>query len=238
MTIRIVRAPGFAAAAVRLLVCSLIASVPWPLAAAAEQGFYVGASYGQAKSSLAAGSFNELAGFVYDAYGFAPAQSSTTFDDKDYGYGIVGGYRMFANLAFEGGYLDLGEAVYRDTSSGTDLVTGEPGTWNQRIGVNTSGMTLSALGILPLSYRSELYARVGVMFSTNELQVRISDGTSSDNPSISDSGTELLAGIGAGFTFAEIYTARLEYQRVFDAGSDDTGEADIDMISLGVTVTF
>ena len=120
----------------------------------------------------------------------------------------------------------------------TDLLTEAPATFSQKIAAKTSGMTLSALGILPLSYRTEIYGRVGVMFATNDLGVRIDYVTGSDNPSISDSSTDLLAGIGAGFTFAEIYTARLEYLRVFDAGSSDTGEADVDMISLGVTVTF
>lgn len=234
MTIRNVRVPGFAAA----VICSLVSSLSWHAASAAEQGFYVGASYGQARSAADKGSYDGLAAFVYDAYGFAPAQSNASFDKEDYGYGFVGGYRMLANLAFEGGYLDLGEIAYRDTSSGTDLVTGDAGTWSQKLGSATSGLTLSVLGILPLSYRSEIYARAGVMFATNELSIFITDGVGSDDPRISESSTELLAGIGAGFTFAEIYTARLEYQRVFDAGTDAAGEADIDLISIGVTVTF
>jgi hypothetical protein len=234
MTIRIARVPGFAVA----LVGSLVSSLSWHTASGAEQGFYVGANYGQSKSAADKASYDDFAVFVYDVYGFAPAQRNSTFDDKDYGYGFFGGYRMFANLAFEGGYLDLGEVAYSDTSSGTDLITGGPGTWSQKLASRTGGLTLSALGILPLSYRSEIYARAGVMFATNELKIYISDGVGNDNPRISKSSTELLAGVGAGFTFAEIYTARLEYQRVFNAGTRDTGEADIDLISLGVTVTF
>ena len=42
----------------------------------------------------------------------------------------------------------------------------------------------------------------------------------------------------AGFTFAEIYTVRIEYQRVFDAGDENTDEADLDMAIIGVTVAF
>ena len=234
MTITTVRVPRCVVA----VMCFLLAPLSWRAAAAAEQGFYVGVNYGQIKSQADKASFDDLAAFVYDAYGFAPAQSSATFDSKDYGYGFVGGYRMFANLAFEGGYLNLGEVTYRDSSTGLDLITDNVGTWSQKIGHKTSGLTLSALGILPLSYRSEIYARGGVMFATNEVSVYITDGIGSDSPRISKSSTNLLAGIGAGFSFAEIYTARLEYQRVFDAGTNDTGKADIDMISLGVTVTF
>lgn len=236
MIVRIVRASSVAA--VRGLVCSVIVALPWQFAAAAEQGFYVGASYGQVKNRADKALFDDLAAFIYDRVLFAPAQGSSAFDAEDAGYGFVGGYRMFANLAFEGGYLDLGEVEYRDTSSGIDLLTDAAATFSQKIGAKTSGMTLSALGILPLSYRTEIYARAGVLFATNELRVHVDYVTGGESGNISDSSTDLLAGVGAGFTFAEIYTARLEYLRVFDAGSSDTGEADIDMISLGVTVTF
>jgi hypothetical protein len=37
----------------------------------------------------------------------------------------------------------------------------------------------------------------------------------------------------------EIYNVRLEYQRVFDAGDDATlDEADVDMATLNITVSF
>ena len=39
-------------------------------------------------------------------------------------------------------------------------------------------------------------------------------------------------------SFLEIYSVRAEYLRVFDVGDEFTGEGDIDMISLGVTVAF
>lgn len=234
MTIRIVRVPGFAAAAICVLVCS----VSWHAASAAEQGFYVGASYGQVKSDADRASYDALAAGEYEAFGFTPAQSSAAFDTEDSGYGFFGGYRLFANLAFEGGYMDFGAVSYRDESVGTSVISG-PGTWNQNLETNISGIVISVLGMLPLSYRSDLYARGGVMFATNEVTRFITNGIASQKDGVSESGTHLLVGIGGGFTFAEIYTARLEYQRIFDAGVDDlTGEADIDVISLAVTVTF
>ena len=40
-------------------------------------------------------------------------------------------------------------------------------------------------------------------------------------------------------SLAEIYNIRLEYGRVFDAGDDSTlDEADVDMATLNVTVSF
>ena len=93
--------------------------------------------------------------------------------------------------------------------------------------------------MLPLSYRAEVYARVGILFSTTDFNIYLSDGSDELRDSFSESSTDYLAGVGAGFSFAEVYTARIEYQRVFDAGAEDAGgEADVDVITLGFTVAF
>ena len=54
----------------------------------------------------------------------------------------------------------------------------------------------------------------------------------------SENSVDALVGIGTSLNFLEIYDFRLEYQRVFDAGDEATGEGDVDMISVGVTVVF
>jgi hypothetical protein len=94
------------------------------------------------------------------------------------------------------------------------------------------------LGILPLSYRWEVYGRAGVLFASNELTLFLTDGVGNFKDTLNGSSTDLLAGAGAGFTFAEIYTLRAEYQRVFDAGDDTVGEGDQDLATVGVTVRF
>jgi opacity protein-like surface antigen len=98
---------------------------------------------------------------------------------------------------------------------------------------------MSALGILPLSYRWEVYARGGVLISNSTLNVFLTDGVQSDKARRTQSGFDLLAGAGISFSIAEIYSVRLEYQRVFDAGDDATLDAaDVDMATLNVTVSF
>jgi hypothetical protein len=55
----------------------------------------------------------------------------------------------------------------------------------------------------------------------------------------SDDTTETFAGIGITRRIFEIYDLRLEYQRVFAAGSEDFGGAgDLDTALLGLNVTF
>lgn len=208
---------------------------------AAERGFYVGGFYGQVNSDLDQGEYEILAWALYRAFEFDPqTRTSVSFDTEDSGYGFFGGYRFSPYLAVEGGYMDLGEFTYREQTNGTDAVAGQPVTLQQRITTTLSGVGVSALGILPLTYRTELFLRGGVLFTSNELtaQFESSSDFAIGGELGSESDTDFLAGVGAAMTFAEIYSLRLEYQRIFDAGTEFTGEADADIISLGVAVTF
>ncbi|MBB6095746.1 opacity protein-like surface antigen [Povalibacter uvarum] len=214
---------------------------------AAERGFYVGAAYGKVKNDATQAPYDLQASRIYTDFGFQQTQSATSFDTEDSGFSFLGGYRLFDHFAIEGGYVDLGEVSFRDDSSGMDVsvTPAVPANWNQSARSQITGLTLSALAILPLSYRSEIYARGGIVFSTRELGVRVSDGQNSASDSISESDTDWVVGVGGGFTFAEIYTLRLEYQRYLDAGDGgigyydvQMGEADVDMLSLGFTVAF
>lgn len=207
-------------------------------AGAAERGFYAGGFYGESKSELEEAPFAVTALVVYDDFGFAPQQITSSFDAGDSTYSFFAGYRWLRNLAFEIGYLDLGSVEYADQASGIFVETGEPENWNQRITSSTGGFTLSALGILPLNHRMEAFVRGGVLLSSGEIRFRISDGAASAAQSGSKSDVDFLAGAGLGFTFAEIYTLRAEYQRVFDAGDEATGEADADLYAVGISVVF
>ena len=77
------------------------------------------------------------------------------------------------------------------------------------------------------------------MISNSEESVFITDGIGSEKLRATQSGFDLFAGAGVSFSIAEIYNVRLEYGRVFDAGDDSTlDEADVDMATLNVTVSF
>ena len=207
-------------------------------ASAAERGFYVGGLYGEADKNLEQARFANTALSIYEGFAFSPQQIDSDFETGDSAYSFFAGYRWLENLAFEAGFMDLGSVVYSDDASGIDLIDGAPATWSQRIVSSTSGYSLSALGILPLSYRTEVFVRGGVLISSGELSFRISDGIGSLGLRGSASDVDFLAGAGLGFTFAEIYTLRLEYQSVFDAGEASTGEADVDLYAVGISVTF
>lgn len=206
---------------------------------AAQYGFYVAGYYGNAEKTVTKARYDDYATFVYNFYGFQPEQTTSTLSDgKDSSFGMAAGYRLTPNFAVEAGYMDLGTVTYRNDSFGTNLAQNniqEP--WQQKIESTTSGLSLSALGIWPITYSWELYGRAGVLVASNKLDIFVTDFFGAASPTASDSSFEFLAGFGASMSFAEVYGLRLEFQRVFKAG-EDPAEGDVDILSLGFTVAF
>jgi opacity protein-like surface antigen len=216
----------------------LAGSVGASTARAAQLGIYAGVSFAMVEKDSTLSPFQNEALGIYNAFGFTPTSTSTSLDSKDNAYGFVVGWRLTEHLALEGGYMDLGTVAYKDRSAGLFANT-SPENWAQNIETSTSGIALSALGILPLSYRWEVYARGGVLIANSEESVFITDNINSQKASRTQSTFELFAGAGVGFNLAEIYNIRLEYGRVFDAGDDKIVEAaDVDMATLNISVSF
>lgn len=229
----------------RILGAAIALASPVFCAQGAELGFYVGGNYGNGSKDIGIASYDQFALSVYNAFGFVPGNNPgdnvSSIDLDNPGYGFVAGYRLFAHLAVEGGYMDLGRFRYRADSNVT-FTDNNGNTQASALDLSansrTAGFALTALGILPLSYRWEVYGRAGFMFSSNELTLFLTDGVGARKDTFTGSSTDLLAGVGTSLSFAEIYTLRGEYQRVFDAGDDTVGEGDVDLITLGVTVRF
>jgi opacity protein-like surface antigen len=214
-------------------------------ALAAERGFYVGGHFGQS-SKDAPRSFYELFNDDIQLFSFfTPTQQTTSFDDSDTAFGLVGGYRLTPHLAFEAGYVNLGQVTYQSRSTGN--FPRESGTENISIESETNGLTLAALGVLPLSRDWELYARAGALFADNKIRIVVTAQGQQFIPPLgnrfagsdSQSSTNLYAGLGISRRFFEIYDLRLEYQRTVDAGDESTGgKGDLDTALLGLVVTF
>jgi hypothetical protein len=162
---------------------------------AADNGIYIGAGVGQSGVS----------------YEESFAGEDFSFDADSTGYKAIVGWRFVDWLAIEANYVDLG--------SGDDNVAGE------RIEADVSGLSLSAVGFLPVG-PVDLFARVGAIDWEADL--------SAPNLGVeaNDDGTDLTYGIGAQFRVWSL-SLRAEYER-FDLDQADT----VDMVSVGVTWTF
>jgi len=234
---------------IRQLVLSAAGLMAAQAACAADIGFYVGGFYGMSEKEESIGDYQGYSRQVNNDFGYTPDSFTQTLDSRSKSYGFVGGYRLLENLAVEGGYMQLGVSKYRDRASGsfagipTDADPNPPDVPSDlviNIDSEIGGIALSALGILPVSYRGEVYGRAGLMFSTHEVRRYLNDDSGGPplRDAASESSTDFLAGIGASFLVAEVYTLRAEYIRVFDAGNEDFGEGDVSMLTVGVTVRF
>lgn len=164
-------------------------------AVAADNGFYLGASVGQSGVEV-----DEVVnGFDLD------------YDAGTTAYKIIAGWRFLDWLAVEGDYIDLG--------SGEDRVAGD------KVEIDVSGVSLSAVGFLPVG-PVDLFARVGaVNWDADVSADGVDVGGNTD-------GTDFTYGAGVQFRVWSL-GIRAEYE-VFDIEDADN----VDLLSLGVTWTF
>lgn len=134
---------------------------------------------------------------------------SFDYDADATGYKLIAGWRFLDWLAVEGNYIDFG--------SGDDSVGGV------KIESEADGLSLSAVGFLPLG-PVDLFARVGAVDWSADL-------SSPGFGSAGDDGTDLTYGVGAQFRVWSL-GIRAEYE-IFDIE-----DVDVSMISVGVTWTF
>ena len=137
-------------------------------------------------------------------------------DDKDTAWKILGGYQFNRNFAVELGYTDLGEVSATD---GVDTVS-----------IESTAFELVALGMMPIADKFSVYGKIGVYRGETD--------ASAPGISISESNTDLTFGIGVRYDFTRNLGVRAEWQKYTDVGGGDIGEADVDVISVGVIWRF
>lgn len=117
---------------------------------------------------------------------------------------------MHAFVAIEGGYLETGSIHWEE-----DLVYMPEfdDFYNNRVDFSAQVAEVSVLGILPLA-NWEFYLRLGAGFWDGESDQRLDEsfGSRVVNRSVTDSGTDFLAGVGLGVTLAESWHVRFELQ--------------------------
>lgn len=229
-----------AQATVGLGVCMLLGAAS---VHAAELGFYVGGAYGTASKDVDIAPFNTLDSDINAFYEYTATQRASTIDTDGSGYSFYGGYRFLSWLAVEAGYMNIGKVNYRSSAEGffpppANSTVPDFTPLTKSLTANSGGIAVSVLGVLPLSYRWEAFGRAGALFATNEFSSYLADNQSAVRGRVSESSTDLLGGVGIDFLLAEVYTLRAEYIRVFDAGDSSTGEGDVDLLTIGVTVRF
>ena len=152
-------------------------------------------------------------------------------------------------IALELTYADLGEHRMVTTMQGGD----PPFPASIAIDRRISGYGLDVVATLPLEWsRVDLFARVGVFRSRLEAKAELAGNivfTSGDADervrNTTRDETVLKFGLGADYRLKRNMALRLEWERYASVGkpfavgaSGTTGEADTDVVSLGVTMRF
>jgi OOP family OmpA-OmpF porin len=137
-------------------------------------------------------------------------------DDKDTAWKILGGYQFNRHFAVELGYTDLGEV----SASG-------PGG---SASIESSAFELVAVGMMPIVDKFSIYGKLGMYRGETD--------ASAPGVSISESNTDLTFGIGVRYDFIRNLGVRAEWQKYTDVGGGEIGEADVDVISVGIVYRF
>jgi hypothetical protein len=137
------------------------------------------------------------------------SENDINYNANATGFKAIAGWRFLNWLSIEGNYVDFG--------SGSDTAGGE------KIKTDGNGVSLSAVGFLPLG-PFDLFARVGAFDWS-------ASASSSSIGNFGDNGTDITYGAGAQFRLLSM-SFRGEYERF------DLGGTDVDLFSVGFTWTF
>jgi OmpA-OmpF porin, OOP family len=141
-------------------------------------------------------------------------------DEKDNALKAIGGYHFNRNFALELGLTSFGEVEARGPG-GTVSVTG-------------GAFDATAVGVLPLANVFSLYGRLGLYYAAVEGEANTFTVTGTEE----ETNIGLTFALGARFDIARNFTIRGEWQRYQDVGGGNLGEADVDVISVGVLFRF
>lgn len=163
---------------------------------------------------------------------------STSSEDTDMGYNLTFGYRFNRYFAAELGLAQFGgvESVARADMDfdGEGFVP-----VSLKLSFSAGGPMISALGILPINDQFEFFGRVGYLFTSSkrELTSRV-DGQRGGFGSARGDSQDMVLGVGAAWHFNQVYSARLEYQKL-EVGEDNvSGVEELNVIGVGVVVRF
>jgi OmpA-OmpF porin, OOP family len=224
----------------KILVAAALAALAAP-ALADSPRWYAGISAGESRTSNELVTNRETT--IVDA-----VSVQTDFDSKDSAWKAFGGFRFNDLVAVEINYADLGRHHLT-----TNLVGGDPPAPGLiSLGRKISGFGADVVLCAPLGQRFGIFGKVGafrsrlVADSQLEGNVVFTNAPASDRArSVTLNETVVKFGVGGDWWFTQNAALRLEWERYHNigkafqvGGTGTTGEADTDMLSLGVMMRF
>ena len=174
-----------------ILFAAALLTLPVLPAVAADNGFYLGGSIGQANLKI-----DDLTNNTF---------ANDDFDGDDMAYKLIAGIRPLDWLGVEAAYVNFGKPE--------DTVLG------QKLKADGDGISAFAVGFLATG-PVDLFAKVGLISWDSKI-----------SGSFDDNGSDLADGAGAPFRV-------LAHSKRAENETFEVSDADLDMISVGVTYTF
>lgn len=200
---------GISAAILATGISFAVAGTVVPASAIAE-GFYLGAGTGQSSTDIT-----------------CDLDISCNAKDTDTALKIFAGYQFNPNFGIEGGYYDLGKF----SIDGNDSLFGVT-----RLAIEVSGLTLAAVGTIPLGERFRIFGKAGLFVWDADVSV---ESSTFGNGSLGEDGTDPLIGVGASFDLVRNLALRVEWERFLNIGDESSiGESDVDLISASLVLRF
>lgn len=200
----------------------VLAGMTLPVVAADQDGWYIGAGAGASRATIAEQEIRaDLEASGYEITRFR-------FDDRDFGYKIFAGYQFNQYFAMEGGYFDLGKFNYDAETIPLGIKTGQ---------LDFRGWNLDFMGILPLTERSSLFARIGAHNSKSTVDFVGTGAVNVLTPHYRKRSTDYKFGVGYQYQVNDEMAIRFEAERY---RMDDAvgNHGDIDFYSMNVMYRF
>lgn len=188
----------------------------------ADSGFYLGADLGRSEY--------QATSFIFDL----PSTTLAAVDSRtdDLGWGITGGYRFNRYLAFEVGYVDLG-----DLSGPLAHIAGA-GAASGHFDYSVRGATQAVVGILPLG-NWEGYLKLGYLYSDVRLSFSAVSGAGPFERKLSVADLSEWAGLGLRYRLGQHWQFKVEYDGYGSVGErGKTGSLTNKMPLVGVEFRF
>ena len=126
-------------------------------------------------------------------------------EDSDMGWKVFAGYDYSERIAFEVGYVSLGEM--KSNTKKTEI----------------TGYEVAAVGKVPLNDNIGLFGKAGML------------RWDTDNDNDKRSATDIMFGAGVDYKFSDNMAFRAEWERFNDIETEADDTSDVDLISAGIT---
>jgi len=203
-------------------------------------GLYFSGNYGRARSTYDQNFVaDQLTTFANATGGTLAPDSSRVFRTSS-AWWADAGYWFGPNFGVDAAFLHLGQLKYSSAGSLTVPTGSNPVTYPYLLGaeVSSHGPALALVGRLPLTESLEMDARVGDYYGKTTLTTGFELNSPYSVSADSASGSSLLLGVGAGYSFGTHWSLRVEYLRIGQIGNKVVGKFDVNLPAVGFSFTL